>query len=86
MGSTTSQSQQLLQQQYRVGIRRPVCTHMMMTRVYGPYKCLHCQQSSFRGWVYKCMQDEDRMQPFLSRGIDYGMLFRERWSMELCEK
>ncbi|KAI9793092.1 MAG: hypothetical protein M1816_000990 [Peltula sp. TS41687] len=43
-----------------------------MTRAYGHHKCLHCQQYPSRGWVYKCVQDEDRALPFYFRGMNHG--------------
>ena len=40
--------------------RRAACTHMILTRVYGPYRCNHCNRTSPLGWVYHCSQDRSR--------------------------
>ena len=38
--------------------RRAACTHLTMSRVYGPHKCTHCNRPSRLGWVYSCTQDD----------------------------
>lgn len=47
--------------QWRDQSRRPMCTHMTMTRLYGPYKCLVCRTYPVEGWVYMCTQDHPNM-------------------------
>ena len=39
--------------------RRAACTHITLTRLYGPYRCIHCHRTSRLGWVYHCTQDHD---------------------------
>ena len=39
--------------------RRAACTHMTLKRLYGSYKCTHCNKQSSFGWVYRCTQDCD---------------------------
>ena len=40
-----------------VQTRQAACTHMTMTRLYGPYRCSHCSAIPRFGWVYRCTQD-----------------------------
>ena len=40
-----------------VQTRRAACTHMTMSKLYGPYRCTHCNQIPRLGWVYRCTQD-----------------------------
>ena len=37
--------------------RRAACTHVTLTRLYGPYQCSHCGKLPRCGWVYRCTQD-----------------------------
>ena len=37
--------------------RRAACTHVHMTRLYGPFKCAHCGLIPSCRWVYRCTKD-----------------------------
>lgn len=43
--------------------RRAACTHMILNRLYGTHKCSHCNRPSWLGWVYRCVQDDERQLP-----------------------
>lgn len=46
---------------------RPQCTHITMSRVYGPELiCDHCRRPGQFGWVYRCSQDREDV-------IDYAL-------------
>ena len=38
--------------------RRAACTHLTVLRLYGEFRCAHCNRTSRMGWVYKCSQDD----------------------------
>lgn len=40
--------------------RRAACTHLTVTRVYGPHICSICHRPSRFGWLYQCTQDEQQ--------------------------
>lgn len=42
--------------------RRPQCTHMTITRLYGPTPCQICHSPPSLGWLYVCQQDIDFAQ------------------------
>jgi hypothetical protein len=45
-------------------VSKPACTHMNMTRLYGPNKCGNCGKVPSLGWVYSCTQDYDGDIPY----------------------
>lgn len=50
--------------------RRAACTHLVMSRLYGPHKCSHCYRTSRLGWVYSCIQDHVSNDPKADEDID----------------
>ncbi|KAL9119963.1 MAG: hypothetical protein Q9187_003482 [Circinaria calcarea] len=59
ISSETSTTQKLPS----IQTRRAACTHMILTRFYGAHKCSHCNRPSWLGWVYRCVQDDERQLP-----------------------
>lgn len=41
--------------------RKQGCTHTKVTRTYGKHKCFHCGKAPAWGWVYRCVQDWERL-------------------------
>ena len=48
--------------------RRAACTHLTLTRIYGPFRCSHCNRCPRLGWVYRCTQDHGGHHA--SQGLD----------------
>jgi len=42
--------------------RRPQCTHINMTRLYGHHTCYLCGKTPTIGWVYSCQQDREQLE------------------------
>lgn len=59
-----------LPDQWRRPTFKPQCTHISMSRFYGPdLICDYCRRPGQFGWVYRCSQDrEEVIDLALSRG------------------
>ena len=43
--------------------RKAACTHITLSRLYGPFHCQHCGRTPRCGWVYRCTQDYGESLP-----------------------